>query len=242
MAIYKDLLDFSNNYPGSLFNAYTRAWYAGMKLEKHWHSLGRHYLNPFCAENEALLPRELCEAMEALQPYWKVSPLTLEDVVDSIETKCIDVACDTIKAYLLSHNPAVLNVCICSAATKFERSFDYTFVFGKDVFDRHGIANIFKVFSGCDIWIEGSSKVLQLAGAMAIAHTIYNPYSYLPMRKLLFSNATDYRPDYEEYLVVGWNIAVRAYEYSICDLRDTVINAHYMHYAHETDEEFEEGI
>lgn len=246
--MYKDLVGYSEKFSNKMFSAYARVWYIGVKLSHCWDTLGRSYINPFYAEDAVLPSVELKEALQILAPYWKSSPLDFNKPLDKIELECIDIAYDIIMRFIRAVCPKSIRVCVTDKASSISSEFDYSFTYSEEqrgstkLLLDSDVHDVLQEYKGCDIWIEGSSRILTILGVRALNYTVFNPYSFEPITEILFSDSKDYITEYEEYLVVGWNRSVRQYERYICDCRPNVINAHFMHFTHETDNDFELAI
>lgn len=247
--MFRDLVKFSEKYDSTMFNAYARIWEVANRLSKYWESRGINVSNPFYAEDRALPTVELKEALFILAPYYMTEPLHYFDKRDKLDYGIIMTACRVVNEFLDVMVPKSKTVCICSSDSEFSALFDECYVFsmsttlttygGKLVCMSEERDAILNKCARNNVWVEASRKVLSIAGTRALNFTLYNPYNYEPMDKIMFTGKREYIEEYEDYIVVGWNSAVRQYTYHICDTQQKVINSHFMHFTHETDAEFE---
>ena len=249
--MFRELNEFSSKYEDSMFNAYTKVWEVGNKLSDYWHSVGYKTANPFHVEDRALPSVELKEALFILAPYWSSAPDTYFKKRDELDYKCIQIAYDVIIDFLFRVNPKSKRVCISTDSSSFGHSFDVSYVYTHDeiiseldtrISYSDDLINALKQCEQNTVWIEASSNILRVLGVLALNHTVYNPYSYEPITGVLFTADREYHEEYEDYLVVSWCSSVRQYTYHICDIRQNVINAHFMDFKHDTDEAFEMEI
>lgn len=243
MSLYKELVRFAEDYKDTMFEAYTRVWEVGIVLDKYWKSIERNYPNPFCVKNEDLRDVKLRDAMKVVSMYWKCNPANFLRRKDSREMYCVEVACNYIMSFIQRVMPSLIKVSINTGHLLRSYEFDYDYSFGSEYMRLYSdIDKVLKKHEGCDIWIEMSRILLRYLGCRALAYKIYNPYNNKIVQSILFTNERLYIPEYEDYLVVGWNSCVRQYTYSICDTKQNVINAYSMLFNCETDESFDKEI